>query len=107
MERSGSTSPAHDSAREAVGPVLLRGPVGEAVVDAISAGCAGAVVIDRGAYLRVLVPGCCWLRRSDIEQRLRRPFRLPGDLEEIMPSFKGTLFIGDEEVRWSAGGADT
>ena len=62
-------------------------------------------VIDRGAYLRVLVPGCCRLSRSAAEAELGGRFSLPADLEEVMPSFKGRLVITEHEAIWQAGAA--
>jgi len=84
-----------------VGPVLEASEVGHAIVAAIREANPGATVVDRGAYLRVLVPGRCVVRRDAIARLLGRPFRLPGDLELVMPSFKGRIAIGDDEVVWS------
>jgi hypothetical protein len=95
--------PNNDDGVERVGPVFIRGPVADVLVAAIRASNPGAEVIDRGAYLRVLVPGRCRLVRADVERLLGRSFHLPADLEEVMPSFKGTLVIGDREVVWSTG----
>jgi class 3 adenylate cyclase len=85
-----------------VGPVLMRGPIGDAVLAAILARASGGTCLDRGAYVRVLVPGRCVLVRADVEAFLGRPFRLPADLEDVMPSFKGTLVINDDEAVWDA-----
>ena len=41
--------------------------------------------------------------RAAIERRLGRPFDLPGDLERVMPSFKGRLAIAEDAVTWEAG----
>jgi hypothetical protein len=57
-------------------------------------------VVDRGAYLRVLVPGRCVVTRQAIEQALGEPFRLPADLEPLMPAFKGFLRVDDERAEW-------
>jgi len=84
-----------------VGPVLEAGETARAVADAIVAAHPSATIIDRGSYWRILVPGGCRVTRRAIEERLGRPFALPGDLERIMPSFKGKLLISDEEVSWS------
>ncbi len=90
------------SARGA-GPVLLPSEVGLAVLRAIRADNPAVEVQDRGAYLRVVAPERCVARRHAIELALGRPFRLPGDLEQVMPSFKGTLRLDAEEVVWEAG----
>jgi toluene monooxygenase system protein D len=89
------------SARTA-GPVLLPSEVGLAVLSAIRAENAGVEVQDRGAYLRVAAPSRCVARRRAIELALGRPFQLPGDLEQVMPSFKGRLSIDAEEAVWEA-----
>jgi hypothetical protein len=88
-------------ATDTVGPVLDATDVGRAVVAAIRAAHPAALVQDRGSYLRVLVPSRCAVRRDAIERALGRAFTLPGDLEQVMPSFKGTLSITDDEVVWA------
>ena len=85
---------------DAVGPVLRKSQLGEVVLAAIRALNPDTKVIDRGAYLRVLVPRRCVVTRQAIEQRLERPFRLPGELEALMPSFKGVLSIDEERAAW-------
>ncbi len=84
-----------------VGPVLDAGDLGRAVAAAIRATNPGTDVIDRGSYLRVLVPGRCVLRRDAVERELGRSFTLPGDLELLMPSFKGTMTMTADEVIWT------
>jgi len=86
---------------DTVGPVLDASTDGRAIAAAIRADNPGAVVVDRGSYLRVLVPLRCAIRRDAIERVLGKPFALPGDLEQLMPSFKGTLTITDDEVVWA------
>lgn len=85
-----------------VGPVLEAGPVAAAIVEVLRAAHPDLTVEDRGSYLRVAVPGRCRLNRAALEQRLGRPFHLPGDLEAVMPSFKGRLAIGADDVTWEA-----
>ena len=85
-----------------VGPVLeADGDLVEAIVSAIRDNHPDAAVIDRGGYLRVLVPGRCVVQRAAVERALGRPFRLPGDLELVMPSFKGTIEITDDQIVWA------
>jgi toluene monooxygenase system protein D len=86
-----------------VGPVLEAGEVARGVVAAIRGANGDVEVEDRGAYLRVLVPGTCVLERERVERELGRPFRLPGDLELVMPSFAGRLQILRDSVVWKAG----
>lgn len=91
---------------QGVGPVLQAGPVADAIVQAIRGRHPDARVIDRGAYLRVLCPDRCTLRRTAVEALLHRPFVLPGDLELVMSSFKGHFHVDDEEASWElTGGA--
>ena len=95
-----SGGPGGAAAPTLVGPVLIRGAVTDALIAAISARHSDVRITDRGAYLRVQVPGRCQLLRADVEARLGRRFTLPGDLEEVMPSFQGSMNIGDDEVVW-------
>jgi toluene monooxygenase system protein D len=87
--------------RDAAGPVLEAGDVALAVIGAIQEAHPSAEVVDRGAYLRVRVAGRCSLRREAVERRLGRPFRLPADLELIMPAFAGRLELSEEEAVWT------
>lgn len=86
--------------RDWVGPVLQKGGTTYAVVEAIREANQETRVVDRGAYVRVLSPRRCRVTREAIERRIGAPFRLPGDLELIMSSFKGRLRIADDEVVW-------
>ena len=88
---------------ELVGPVLEASDPGRAVARAIAALNPGAEVRDRGAYLRVLAIGTCRVTREEIERALGEPFRLPGDLEKVMPSFQGRFQVTAHEARWEAG----
>ena len=86
---------------DAAGPVLEAGEVALAVIEAIREEHPAAEVVDRGAYLRVVVAGRCSFRRDAVERRLGRPFKLPGDLELIMPSFQGRFQVSEEEAAWT------
>jgi toluene monooxygenase system ferredoxin subunit len=90
----------------AVGPVLHASGRASAVVAAIREENADAEVLDRGAYLRVLAPSPCRVTRAAIERHAGVPFALPGDLEALMPSFKGRLEITDSAVVWWSGRRD-
>lgn len=85
-----------------VGPVLLPSELGLAVLSAIQASNAGVQVRDRGAYLRVVSASPCLVTRQAIEFALGRPVRLPADLEQCMPSFKGRLRVDAEHAVWEA-----
>lgn len=83
-----------------VGPVLQSGPVANAIIAAIKDLNQDVMVVDRGAYLRVLVPRCCVVTRSAIEAHLGRPFRFPGELETVMSAFKGSLQLNQDHAAW-------
>src|SRR5262249_26085681 len=87
--------------KDQVGPVLEASEAARAVVSAIRQLNGDAGVEDQGSYLRVLVPHRCVVTPRAIEKALGRPFRLPGDLEIIMPAFKGSLELSEEEAVWS------
>jgi len=86
--------------RERVGPVLQSGETARAIVAAIAEAHPDAEIVDRGAYLRVLVPKRCAVTRAAIERHIHAPFRLPSDLEQVMSSFKGRITVTEDEVRW-------
>lgn len=81
--------------------MLESSPGGQAVVAAIRKLNGDVTVEDRGAYLRVLVPRTCLVTRQAIELELGQPFRLPQDLEALMPAFKGLVRIEADSVEWS------
>ena len=83
-----------------VGPVLEASEPGRAVLAAIQRLNRDVEVLDRGAYLRVLAPGSCVVTRRAIEDALGKPFLFPGDLEAVMPAFKGFMRMTDEQVEW-------
>jgi hypothetical protein len=86
-----------------VGPVLQTGVIGAAIVSAIKDLNPDVIVVDRGAYLRVMVPRRCFVTRAAIEKHLGRAFRFPGELETVMSAFKGTLKLGQEDAVWQFG----
>ena len=90
---------------EVVGPVLQASELGRAVLAAIELLNPGVRVLDRGAYYRVLAEAPCVLTREAVEQITGHGFELPGDLEQVMPSFQGFLELGIDRVAWRAGRA--
>jgi hypothetical protein len=86
-----------------VGPVLQAGTVADAIVAAIKDMNQDVLVLDRGAYVRVLVPKICVVNRSAIEKHLGRPFRFPGELETVMSAFKGFLQLNQDDAAWRVG----
>jgi toluene monooxygenase system protein D len=88
---------------DCVGPVLQSGADADAVIAAIKALNPNVRLLDRGAYVRVLVPQRCVVTREAIEARASRPFRLPRDLEAIMSSFKGRFHVTADDASWELG----
>jgi hypothetical protein len=83
-----------------VGPVLQSGAIATAIIAAIKDLNQDVIVLDRGAYVRVLVPRCCVVTRSAIEKHLGRSFRFPGELETVMSAFKGSLELNQNDAAW-------
>ncbi len=85
-----------------VGPVFSAGADAIAFFAAIKKLNPNARVLERGTYLRVLVPEKCILTKAAIEGELGESLSWPEDLEMIMPAFKGRLQISDDKAIWSA-----
>jgi toluene monooxygenase system protein D len=83
-----------------VGPVLQTGALANAIVAAIRDLNSEVIVVDRGAYLRVLAPRLCVVTRLSIEKHLGRQVRFPGELETVMSAFKGVIRITEDEAVW-------
>jgi hypothetical protein len=86
-----------------VGPVLQSGNIANAIIAAIKDLNQDVMILDRGAYLRVLVPRCCVVTRAAIEKHLGRSFRFPGELETVMSAFKGSLQLNQDDAAWRFG----
>jgi nitrite reductase/ring-hydroxylating ferredoxin subunit len=93
--------PTGTGAAPLVGPVLAPGPTAAAVIAAIRALNPEVQLVERGAYTRVLCPERCRLTAAAVTAELGRPFRLPGDLELIMPAFKGEMRMSADEASWT------
>lgn len=85
-----------------VGPIVRADEIGRAVVEAIRATNPRVKVVDQGSYFRVTAPLRCRLTRDAVERILHAPFHLPGDLEAVMPSFKGRFRVTETEALWVA-----
>lgn len=84
-----------------VGPVLEAGDVGRAVAAAIQQQNTEVSIEDHRAYLRVLCPHRCEVSARAIGARLGRDFILPGELEQVMPSFRGDFRVDEDMAVWS------
>jgi toluene monooxygenase system protein D len=89
-----------NSTYDHVGPVLQAGGLTNAIVAAIRDLNPEVIVVDRGAYLRVLAPNICIVSRVGIEKHLGRPVRFPGELETVMSAFKGAIRLTQDEAVW-------
>ena len=87
-----------------VGPVLTAGAVAQALIEGIRELNRDVMVQDRGAYLRVLAPGRCVVTQAIVSEKLGRTFELPGDLEQIMSTFKGRFQVTGERAEWTFDG---
>lgn len=83
------------------GPVLRANTLGRAILEALEEQNPGVRVVDGGAYVRVSVPRACRLERAAVERITGMPFRLPRDLEAVMPAFEGRLSLDDHGATWS------
>ena len=85
---------------ETVGPVLEKTKMGRILIEAISQINNEVQIIDQGSYVRVLTKRRCVLSKKLVEQLSLEPFYLPQDLEPLMPSFKGTFFVDENQATW-------
>lgn len=84
-----------------VGPVLHATPFAHVVAEVIEDENDDVVILDEGAYLRVLAPGSCRLSRAALETATGPPIRFPGDLEVVLSSFAGVLKLTDDAAVWT------
>ena len=91
---------ATDDLQHGVGPVLHTTPFALAVVSVIEEENRQVVIIDEGAYLRVLAPRVCRLSRVGLETATGPGIRFPGDLEVVMSSFTGVMELSEDGAVW-------
>ena len=89
---------------EGVGPVLHTTPFARSVVSVIEEENTHVLVVDEGAYLRVLSPRVCRLSRAGLEAATGSAIRFPGDLELVMSSFAGILQLTEDDAVWRLAG---
>lgn len=85
-----------------VGPVLTSSSITDAIVEAIELDNENVVIEDYGSYRRVLVPNRCLVTKASIEQVIGRPFRFPGELEQVLSTFKGRINLSELEAIWQS-----
>lgn len=83
-----------------VGPVVSDMRIADAVAQAIATDNGDQpVIVDRGAYRRIQLPGMCRLTQASLEAALGEPITLTA-LEQVMPSFSGRITVSDDEIVW-------
>jgi toluene monooxygenase system protein D len=87
-----------------VGPVLQATPLARTIIAAIENENENVVVLDEGAYLRVLVPRVCRLSRAGLTAVSDPSSRFPADLEVVMSSFTGAMQLTEDGVVWRLAG---
>lgn len=83
-----------------VGPVLSASALSDSIVEALREENEPIAVEDRGSYYRVLVPNRCRLNKETVERYCGHEFNLPGDIERVMPAFKGRIKFTSDAVEW-------
>jgi toluene monooxygenase system protein D len=89
-----------------VGPVLNASAVTDSIIEALREEHEEIEVDDRGSYYRVLVPNRCRLNKETVEQYCGHEFKLPSDMERVMPSFKGRIKFTSDAVEWHFAGQE-
>ncbi len=90
-----------DVVENGVGPILRKGEIAEAAIDAILDDNPDkqVFVTDRGDYIRITTLDECRLTRASFETHLGRDYALPR-LEIEMPSYAGQIATTDAAYRW-------
>jgi toluene monooxygenase system protein D len=94
---------ASGAAEYGVGPVLQATPFARSVVAVIEDENERVVVLDEGAYLRVLAPRVCRLSRAGLAAVTDPTIKFPGDLEVVMSSFTGVMELTEDGAVWRLG----
>jgi len=86
-----------------VGPVMQRGELGEAVIDAIHEDNPGRKieVEEHASYFRIKVEGECLLRVATVSEMYGSEVTF-SDIERSMPSFEGFIRVETDTVRFLA-----
>lgn len=91
----------NDAKVRSVGPVMRKGDLADAVVEAIHADNSGRkiVVEEHASYLRIQVEGECLLRVDTVSEMLGSDI-ICSDIEAEMPSFEGFIRAGTDGIRF-------
>lgn len=84
-----------------VGPVMNKGEMGDAVIEAIYEDNSdrNIVVEEHASYFRVKVEGECLIRLKTVSDMLGSDVIL-SDIESSMPSFEGFIRVDSENIRF-------
>jgi hypothetical protein len=83
-----------------VGPVLTTGPLADVIIEILQAAYPDLQLVDRGAYVRVMVPERCVLSIAAVKNIVGNEFTLPRDLEVILCAKQGNMRITEDAVIW-------
>ena len=87
--------------KRGVGPVVTKGEIGEAILDAIKIDNPGksVKVQEHDSYLRIQVAGECLVNFSTVSEMLGTEVTA-SELERNMPSFEGFIRATSTHMRW-------
>ena len=92
-----------DEPKRGVGPVVNKGEIGEAILDAIKIDNPGKSVKiqEHDSYLRIQVAGECLVKFSTVSEMLGTEVS-SSELERNMPSFEGFIRVTSTQMKWVA-----
>ena len=92
-----------DEPQRGVGPVVNKGEIGEAILDAIKIDNPGKSVKtqEHDSYVRIQVAGECLVKFSTVSEMLGTEVT-SSQLEQNMPSFEGFIRVTSTQMKWVA-----
>lgn len=88
------------SMQRLAGPVLRAGPTADQIVQAIKELNEDVQILERGSYVRVGAQKKCLLTKEKLDNLSGFAIQFPLDLEKVMVSFQGRLFIDESKAIW-------
>ncbi|MZR29638.1 MmoB/DmpM family protein [Sneathiella litorea] len=84
-----------------VGPVMRKGEIGDAVIEAIQEDNKGRDIIieEHESYFRIKVEGECLLRFETVGDMLGSDVA-SSDIESAMPAFEGFIRVSTDQIRF-------
>jgi hypothetical protein len=91
----------NDKKIRGVGPVMRKGEMGDAVIEAIQADNTEREITieEHASYFRIQVEGECLLVIDTVSEMLGSKV-IFSDIESHMPSFEGFIRVGTEQIRF-------